>query len=235
MKKLFIILSILVGMLSYSCEKSSKNEDPDELNGDISPMAGPGVTVTSSNIEIAGMSNFSAVVTSLNNGISSYSASATVSNVLLKNMISGFPGVTINGDQVSITDMKMQQTIEGIKCITGPGAGVLVKYDSKVGDTYPIGNSGFTREVVSKTGVDDYYYGGLLIKTIQVEDMDPVALKNTGGVNKVTYIANHKFGLLASGSIWMMQPVLYFRFTQASRINPELLHARGIQGLQNLS
>jgi len=50
--------------------------------------------------------------------------------------------------------------------------------------------------VVSKTGVDDYPYGFYLIKTIQVEDMDPGVLKNTGGVNKVTYIANHKFGLV---------------------------------------
>ncbi len=196
MKKLLIILSILVGMLSYSCEKSSKNEDPGVLSGDQSPMGETGVTVTTSSAEIAGVSNFAAEITSLDGGISSYSASATVTNVLLKNMISGFPGVTINGDQATITDMKMQQTIEGIKCITGPGAGVLVKYDSEVGDTYPIGNSGYTRKVVSKTGVDDYAYGFYLIKTIQVEDMDPVALKNTGGVNKVTYIANHKFGLV---------------------------------------
>ena len=120
MKKLLIILSILVGMLSYSCEKSSKNEDPDELNGDQSPMGEVGVTVSSASSEIAGVSNFTAVITSLNDGVSSYSASATVTNVLIKNMVAGFPGVTINGDQVTITDMKMQQTKEGIKCISGP-------------------------------------------------------------------------------------------------------------------
>jgi len=196
MKKLLIFLSILVGMLSYSCEKSSKNEDPDELNGDQSPMGEVGVTVSSASSEIAGVSNFTAVITSLNDGVSSYSASATVTNVLIKNMVAGFPGVTINGDQVTITDMKMKQTKEGIKCISGSGAGVLVKYDSEVGDTYPIGNTNYTRKVVSKTGVDDYPYGFYLIKTIQVEDMDPGVLKNTGGVNKVTYIANHKFGLV---------------------------------------
>jgi hypothetical protein len=109
-------------------------------------------------------------------------------------MVSNFPGVTINGDQVSITDMKVQQTKEGIKSLTGPGAGVLVKYDSEVGDTYPMGNTGRERKVVSKTGLDDYSYGFLLIKTIQVE-MEPVTLKS-GGVDKITFIANHRFGLV---------------------------------------
>jgi hypothetical protein len=35
----------------------------------------------------------------------------------------------------------------------------------------------------------------LLIKTIQVED-NPIYLKSTAGVSKVTYVANHKFGLV---------------------------------------
>jgi hypothetical protein len=109
-------------------------------------------------------------------------------------MVSGFPGVTINGDDVTITNLKMQQTTEGIKCLTGPGAGVLVKYDSKVGDTYPVGNTGKERKVVSKTGVDDYPYGFFLIKTIQVETT-PIDMKS-GGIQKITYIANHKFGMV---------------------------------------
>lgn len=195
MKKLLVIvLSIAIGLLSFSCEKNSDNEDPGELNGVQSPMGEVGATVSSSSVEIAGVSNFTAVVTGLADGVSSYSASATITNSLLKNMVSNFPGVTINGDQVSITDMKVQQTKEGIKSLTGPGAGVLVKYDSEVGDTYPMGNTGRERKVVSKTGLDDYSYGFLLIKTIQVE-MEPVALKS-GGVDKITFIANHRFGLV---------------------------------------
>ncbi len=196
MKRLFIvILSITVGFFSFSCEKIPDKEDANELKGDQSPMGEIGATVSSSSAEIAGVSDFSAVVTSLKDGVSSYTATAKVSNTLIKNMVSNFPGVTINGDQVSITDLKMQQTKEGIKCNTGPGAGVLVKYDSNVGDTYPIGNTGKERKVVSKTGVDDYPYGFMLIKTIQVET-DPNILKNTGGINKITYIANHKFGMV---------------------------------------
>jgi hypothetical protein len=196
MKKLLVVLlGISVGLTCISCEKILDKEDANELKGEQSPMGEVGATVSSSSAEIAGVSEFSAVVTSLKDGISSYSATAKVSNTLLKNMVSNFPGVTIDGDQVSITDLKMQQTREGIKCHTGPGAGVLVKYDSKVGDTYPIGSTGKERKVVSKTGVDDYPYGFFLIKTIQVET-DPNILKNTGGINKITYIANHKFGMV---------------------------------------
>ncbi len=195
MKKLFVILFALsIGLFFISCEKILDKEDANDLNGDQSPMGEVGATVSSSSVEIAGISDFSAVVSKLDGGVSSYTASAKVTNTLLKNMVANFPGVTINGDNVTITDMKIQQTKEGIKSHTGPGAGVLVKYDSKVGDTYPIGKTGKERKVVSKTGVDDYPYGFYLIKTIQVE-MEPLDMKG-GGIEKFTYIANHRFGLV---------------------------------------
>jgi hypothetical protein len=185
---LFVSLSFL--LLCYSCEKESDTK----LNGDQSPMGEVGVTVSSSSTEIAGASNFNATVTKLEGGVSTYSASATVTNALLKNLVANFPGVTINGDEVSITGMEIQQTKEGIRSLTGPGAGIIVKYSSSVGDTYPIGSTGEVRTVVSKTGVDDYPYGFFLIKTVQVE-MNPMNLKS-GGVDKYTFVANHKCGLV---------------------------------------
>ncbi|MCO5263882.1 MAG: hypothetical protein M9901_13490 [Lentimicrobium sp.] len=195
MKKLFVILlGISVGVFCFSCEKILDKEDANELKGDQSPMGEAGVIVSSGSAEIAGVSDFSAVVTELKEGVSTYTASAKVTNTFIKNMVSGFPGVTINGDDVTITNLKMQQTTEGIKCLTGPGAGVLVKYDSKVGDTYPVGNTGKERKVVSKSGEDDYPYGFFLIKTIQVETT-PIDMKS-GGIQKITYIANHKFGMV---------------------------------------
>lgn len=169
-------------------------EDADELNGDQSPMGEVGVTVSSSSMEIAGASNIEAVVTNLKDGISTYSASATITNPVLKNLVANFPGVEVNGDVVSITNMKIQQTKEGIKSMSGNNMGVLVKYDSKVGDTYPIEGSSNVRTVVSKTGVDDYPYGFYLIKTIQVEQTN-IGLKSSG-ITKYTYIANHKFGMV---------------------------------------
>lgn len=182
-------------MLCLSCEKLFKKDDPNTLGGDPSPMGEVGVTVSSSTIPNAGMSNFSATVTALSDGVSTYSGSATVTSTLLKNMVINFPGVTINGSTVSIANMQIQQTTEGIKCMTGSGAGILVNYNSSVGDTYEIGSTGKVRTVVSKTGVDDYYYGMFLIKTIQVEE-NTSYLKSTMGVTKITYIANHKFGLV---------------------------------------
>ena len=70
----------------------------------------------------------------------------------------------------------------------------MVKYDSSVGDTYPIGSTGNERKVVSKTGVDDYPYGFYMIKTIQVEQ-EGDNLKSVG-MTKYTYVYNHKFGLV---------------------------------------
>lgn len=197
MKKLFqLLLGITMIVLCMSCDKLLNKDDPTELGGDKSAMSEVGVTVSSSSAPIAGVSNLTATVTSFKDGISTYSGSATITNPLLKNMVANFPGVTITGNNVSITNMQMQQTTDGIKCITGPGAGVIVKYDSEVGDTYPIGETGNVRKVVSKTGVDDFPYGMFLIKTIQVET-NPNTLKSTGGISKITYVANHKYGLVA--------------------------------------
>ena len=110
-------------------------------------------------------------------------------------MIANFPGVLIDGDNVSVENLQMQQTTGGIKCITGPDSGILINYNSNVGDTYPIGSTGRVRTVVSKTGVDDYPYGFYLIKTIQVES-NRLGLRSATGVSKITYIANHKFGMV---------------------------------------
>ncbi len=196
MKKLFVILfSIAILATCLSCEKLFKKDDPGTLNGNQSVMGEAGVTVESSSAEIAGISNCTATVISLKDGVSSYSGSATVKNELLKNMVANIPGITINGDQVTATNIQFKLTSDGFECKTGPGAGIMVKYDSNVGDTYPIGTTGKVRTVVAKTGVDDYPYGFMLIKVIQVEEI-PSYLKSSAGVSKVTYIANHKYGLV---------------------------------------
>ena len=190
MKRTLFLFMLPVIILCYSCNKDSDTK----LTGDQSPMGEVGATVSSSSAEIAGVSGFSATVTSLEGGVSKYTATATVTNPLLKNMASNYPGVEINGDQVTVTDVEILQTKEGIKSMKGPGAGILVKYDSKVGDTYPIEGSDKERKVVSKSTTDDYSYGFYLIKTIQVEmDQSHVA---GAGITKYTYIANHKFGLV---------------------------------------
>jgi hypothetical protein len=194
-KAAFFLFVTLIFFWGSSCEILSKDDDNKVLEGDQSALGETGTTFTSSTIEISGVKDFAASVASLSGGVSSFSATATVTNDVLKNMVSNFPGVVVNGNQVSITDMKMQITTEGIKCLTGPGEGIIVKYDSEVGDTYPIGSSDNVRKVVSKSTTDDYSYGFLMIKTIQVES-SPSNLKSMTGVSKITYIANHRFGLV---------------------------------------
>lgn len=191
MKKMFVFLmSITLVVLCLSCTK----DDPSVLGGDQSPMGEVGMTVESSSAEIAGVSECFATVITLKDGKSSYSGSATVKNELLRNLVANIPGISIVGDKITATNMEFKLTKEGFECKTGPGAGVMVKYDSSVGDTYPIGKTGNVRTVVSKTGVDDYPYGFMLIKVIQVEE-NPSYLKSAG-VTKITYVANHKFGLV---------------------------------------
>jgi hypothetical protein len=196
MKKLIIlILGMSLLVICYSCEKwFNTEEDPGELNGEQSAMGDVGVTVASSSTEISGVSNFTATVTALDNGMSIYNGSATVTNAMLKNLMSNIPGITINGNTVTGTDIKFKQTTEGLELLSGPTAGIWVKYGSEVGDTYPVGSTGKVRTVVSKTGVDDYLYGFFLIKTVQVEEI-PSTFKSSG-VSKITYIANHRFGLV---------------------------------------
>jgi hypothetical protein len=72
---------------------------------------------------------------------------------------------------------------------------VLIKYDAKVGDKYtfekPDGTV-ITREVIRKSTEDDFYWGGMIIKTIDVEQDSRIP-----GVEKITYFTNHKFGIVA--------------------------------------
>jgi hypothetical protein len=196
MKKMFVpFLSILLLVLCLSCD-FLKSNDPAKLGGDQSPMGAVGVKVSSTSAVIAGVSNFSGTVTALGSGISTYSGQATVDNVLLKNLVANIPGVTVTGNLVSTTSMQFKSTTEGIELMTGPGAGVLVNYNSSVGDTYPIGSTGNVRKVVSKTGVDDYSYGFMLIKVVKVEETPSYLKSTSAGITKITYVANHKFGLV---------------------------------------
>lgn len=194
MKKTFLFSScISLLVLSVSCSKTETNSN--NLGGSPSPMAQIGETVSSSSSTISGVSNFNATVIGYNDGISTYNAQWTVTNPLLKNMFASYPGISVSGNTVTATNFKMQQTKDGIKVITGGGEGIIVNYNSNVGDTYAVGTTGKTRKVISKSTTDDYSYGLLMIKTIQVE-ANANTFINTGGVKSFKYIANHKFGLV---------------------------------------
>lgn len=194
MKKYSVLLSAFILLvLLFSCNDPIDGTKI-QLSGTTSEIGKVGATVGSSSVEISGVSNFTATVKSLEDGVSVYDGSATVKNTMLKNLLTNIPGITINGNTVTGTGIKFKQTVDGLQFLSGPTAGVWFKYSSSVGDTYPVGTTGEVRTVISKSTQDDYPYGFYNIKTIQVEE-SPTYF-STAGITNIRYIANHKFGLV---------------------------------------
>ncbi|MFN8361615.1 MAG: hypothetical protein U0264_17035 [Candidatus Kapaibacterium sp.] len=104
---------------------------------------------------------------------------------------------TTNKAKMSIrAEFKARITSEGIQeyFSNASEAHTLVKYDWSVGNVYEFTNSDgikVKRTVASKSTTDDYVLGFFKVKVIQVEETkeDPL-------IEKITYIANHKFGLV---------------------------------------
>ena len=74
---------------------------------------------------------------------------------------------------------------------------MIVNYSSSVGDKYVLTKSDgttITRTVTANSTVDDYPVmgGTMLIKTMTVEQDSRIP-----GVNKIVYITNHKYALVA--------------------------------------
>ncbi|MFM2283714.1 MAG: hypothetical protein RL222_1218 [Bacteroidota bacterium] len=96
-------------------------------------------------------------------------------------------------------EVKLRITSEGIQDYINNSSKpfTLVKYDSKVGDTYTYEVDGktLTRTVTENNGLNEWPLGFFNIKTVEVQQttFNPVmgAL-----VNKMKYRANHKFGLV---------------------------------------
>jgi hypothetical protein len=197
MKTLIYLSSfLLILACCFSCDLLEDDEDDDNTNidGEQSPMGDVGTTFSSSTLTIAGVSDVEGSISNLNNGVSTLKAKAVVTNPALKNLLSNFPEVSVNGDTVSTDNAKFRITKDGIEYLTGPTSGVLVNYGSSVGDKYPIGSTGSSRTVVSKSSDDDYEYGFLLIKVLEIEE--PATAYRSAGINEITYWANHRFGLV---------------------------------------
>jgi hypothetical protein len=193
MKSMLYFFLLAVFTIFYS-SCSLIEDDENSIDGDQSPMGEVGITMSSSSDEISGVKDFAVEVTSVKDGISTAEGKAVVTNTFVKNLLSNFPEVTFKGDTATTKSLKFQNTKEGIAIKSGPSQGILVKYNSNVGDKYPIDGVGGERAVVSKSTDDDYWYGFMLIKVLEVEEYT-TTLRSTG-VSKVTYWGNHKFGLV---------------------------------------
>ena len=163
--------------------------DFDTIKGAQSPMGEVGVTVSSYGVEVYGVSGIAGSVVALEDGVSSYTGTATVTSENMRNILANFEGTEVEGEQVTINDLEFKQTEHGLEAVNGLASGTIVDYDSKVGDEYKTSDG--VRTVKSKSTDDDYFWGGMMIKVTEVEE-NP----NNYGVKTIRYWANHRFGLV---------------------------------------
>ena len=186
MKPKLLVICLLTFVLIYSCDRIGND---DLISGEQSPMGEVGASISS--VTTNYVQDAEATVTSFSEGISTFSGTATITNPAILNVISNIPEFIVNGNTVTVTGLKFKITKEGFESKIASYPGVLVKYSSKVGDTYSAG-SGYERKVISKSTTDDYPYVFFDIKVIKVEE-SPCSIP---GVKKLVYIANHRFGLV---------------------------------------
>jgi hypothetical protein len=185
MRTKLLLLATLISIFICTCEKG----DNGTLGGEQSVMGQVGEEVYS--FDISGVEQATATVTSLEDGISTFSGSAVITHPAILNIVSDIPDFEVNGNNVTVTGLKFKVTTEGIESKNPSYPGIIVKYASNVGDTYSAG-SGVTRKVISKSVDDDYPYLYLNIKVIKVEESPSII----PGVKKLVYIANHRFGIV---------------------------------------
>lgn len=185
-----LLLIISLSLVCVSCEKYLGGGQ--SLGGTQSAIGAVNNSFGVS--DIAGISNQSAIITELTDGISTVAYSCRVDDPNLLALAPYIPGTVISGSMVT-GGGKAKITDQGIMNVYDEGNLVLVKYNASVGDKYTLkrGANTITRTVVSKSTTDDYPWGWLMIKTIGVEETG----RPIPGLSKVLYQTNHKFGLVA--------------------------------------
>ena len=203
MNKQFNILSILVIlMFNISCDKNDPVNIPSEnyLGGDTNVTLGQvgntfngyvkiGDNHYNLNEEMSIISNEDGIVTAnLKADLSQIPELSSIQNIA--------PTEFLDNDGKIDFDLKFKVTSDGIQDFSNDDnyAHTLVDYNSVVGSAYTIRHSDgavHTRQVTAKSTTDDFYWGGMLIKTITVEQMAPIP-----GVEKYILQANHRFGIV---------------------------------------
>ena len=194
-------LNIILISIATLCLISCKT-DSNDISGSPSPMGAVGNTFSISTFSLPGVTNVSAEVTAESDGISTLTGSADLTNATLVDIIEAladiFPGaIGINGNTVSGSG-QVRFTENGIAGVLPEGELILVHYDAEVGDQWSLTTGGrtITNKVTSRSTEDDYAWNGLFIKVIEIEGTG----HNLPGLSKVTYYANHRFGLVCAVS-----------------------------------
>ena len=197
MKRIICLLPLLALLASCDLLKDSKITS-DSVGGDTNLSMNAVGTKVSTNVQV-GTAWYpgSATVISNVDGVITVDLKATLpKNNALVNLI---PANLKDANGNLSTTSKYKNTSEGILDYTNKDGKpfVIVNYSSKVGDKYVLTkNDGttITRTVKSITTVDDYPVmgGSMLIKTMTVTQDSRIP-----GVNRIEYITNHKYALVA--------------------------------------
>jgi len=197
MKANYLIFALF--LLLTSCDWldfNKKDESSDSIGGSTDIAINTVGNTFTNSVRVGGVSYSGTIkITSVTDGVATVQfKSAIPSNIpILQNIKSKYKDASGN----LVCEGKFKMTDEGILEYNNKDHKpyVLVKYDAEVGDKYTLeksDGSSITREVVRKSSTDDYYWGGMLIKTTDVDQSS-----NISGVKKITYFTNHKFGLVA--------------------------------------
>lgn len=181
MKKFHLTLIALLAMAcAVCCERF------ETITGEQSELGEVGTTISGT---FSGASNINVSVVSLDNGISTVEGTFTMTDPRYKKLIESHPKFfDVDGDKVRVHDVKFKVTTNGIENVSGESDGIIIKYDSKEGDSYSNG-----RKVTHVSTDNDFDWRGMKIKVIQVEG----TTKKAEGVKSVTYWGNHRFGIVA--------------------------------------
>jgi hypothetical protein len=199
MKKLIYILLAsafaLFALVNTGCKKSSSTED--NSGGTPTPMGAVGNTFSGN---VYGIDGFSGSVTKLENNVSTVRCVGTITDATMRSVVSMLNSnsmMTMNPTTgVFSVDLKAKFTTAGIiEYFASDGsASVLASYTGKVGDVYNCktaeGNT-ITRKVTAVSTADDYFWGGMYIKTSTIKETSSFR-----GVDRIEYRVNHKFGLV---------------------------------------
>ena len=231
LKKAAILSLLLISMVGIdSCKKST---DPNVLTGETNIPMTQVNSQTSTYVTINGVSqpgSSTLTVLSNNNGLVTYGASVdlttfsysalSVMTTLLPQAISYYNPkdvtATINGSGVLNLQFTMKITSEGMQNYFVDGQPWTVRYADGVGTKYTVKRTNgteLTATVTEKTGLDEWPYGFLFIKTSLVEYDAPA---DDPVISKVYYRVNHKFGLVylkvlgKNGKVLEMSLLNYF-------------------------
>ncbi len=194
--KLSLITAIAV-LLLMSCDILGGGSDSSSatkpIGGNPTPIGEVGNTF---NVPaITGASNHSFQVVEQDGATSVIEFSASVTNPAILQVANYLNAFNVSGNEVT-GRLKFRITSKGVQTFTSDGTPfTLVEYDAKKGDRYRLKRSGkpdLVRTVVHKSSDNDFYWGFMMIRTIQIEETGIAS----PGVSKIKYYFNHRFGLV---------------------------------------